>query len=215
MTAVGAARYAGSRVQRVEDARLLTGAGTFVDDVTRPGMLHACFVRSPHPRARILSDRRVRPRWRCPACTPSSPPTTSTATWSRPGTPGRGTWSPTRPGRRSPTARPGSPATRGPRRGGQPLPRRGRRRAGRRGLRAAAGGRRLRAPPGRRKRSCTRATPATSRASSPARPPRRSPTPTTRAAHVVSETIWEQAQARRPDGDPRPGRGVVARAAAS
>jgi len=50
-----AARYAGSRVPRVEDARLLTGAGTFVDDVTRPGMRHACFVRSPHPRARILS----------------------------------------------------------------------------------------------------------------------------------------------------------------
>ena len=55
MTAVGAARYAGSRVQRIEDARLLTGTGTFVDDITRPGMLHACFVRSPHPRARILS----------------------------------------------------------------------------------------------------------------------------------------------------------------
>src|SRR5579862_3287918 len=57
MTGVGAgaARYAGTRVQRVEDARLLTGAGTFVDDVTRPGMLHACFVRSPHPRARIGS----------------------------------------------------------------------------------------------------------------------------------------------------------------
>jgi carbon-monoxide dehydrogenase large subunit len=49
----GAARYAGSRVHRIEDARLLTGAGTFVDDVVRPGMLHACFVRSPHPRARI------------------------------------------------------------------------------------------------------------------------------------------------------------------
>jgi xanthine dehydrogenase molybdopterin-binding subunit B len=51
--AVQAARYAGSRVQRVEDARLLTGAGTFVDDIARPGMLHACFVRSPHARARI------------------------------------------------------------------------------------------------------------------------------------------------------------------
>ena len=46
-------RYAGSRIARVEDARLLTGQGTFVDDVTRPGMLHACFVRSPYPRARI------------------------------------------------------------------------------------------------------------------------------------------------------------------
>ncbi len=49
-----AARYAGSRVHRVEDARLLTGHGTFVDDIVRPGMLHACFVRSPFARARIL-----------------------------------------------------------------------------------------------------------------------------------------------------------------
>ena len=48
-----AARYAGTRVPRVEDARLLTGHGTFVDDVARPGMLHACFVRSPMARARI------------------------------------------------------------------------------------------------------------------------------------------------------------------
>src|ERR1700678_3151761 len=55
MTAVGAARYAGSRVSRVEDARLLMGAGTFVDDIIRPGMLHACFVRSPHPRAKIIA----------------------------------------------------------------------------------------------------------------------------------------------------------------
>lgn len=46
-------RYAGARVPRVEDARLLTGHGTFVDDVNRPGMLHACFVRSPFARARI------------------------------------------------------------------------------------------------------------------------------------------------------------------
>jgi len=43
----------GSRVPRVEDARLLTGAGSYVDDVTRPGMAHACFVRSPLPRATI------------------------------------------------------------------------------------------------------------------------------------------------------------------
>ena len=48
-----ATRYVGSRVPRVEDSRLLTGHGTFVDDVTRPGMLHACFVRSPLARARI------------------------------------------------------------------------------------------------------------------------------------------------------------------
>ena len=49
------ARYAGTRVPRVEDSRLLTGHGTYVDDVMRPGMLHACFVRSPFAHARINS----------------------------------------------------------------------------------------------------------------------------------------------------------------
>lgn len=52
-TANSPARYAGARVHRVEDARLLTGKGTFVDDVSLPGMLHACFVRSPLARAKI------------------------------------------------------------------------------------------------------------------------------------------------------------------
>jgi aerobic carbon-monoxide dehydrogenase large subunit len=57
MSAIDAAasRYVGTRVQRVEDERLLTGHGTFVDDVVRPGMLHACFVQSPFARARIGS----------------------------------------------------------------------------------------------------------------------------------------------------------------
>ena len=54
MTETVATRYAGTRVPRVEDNRLLTGRGTFVDDVSRPGMLHACFVRSPFARARIV-----------------------------------------------------------------------------------------------------------------------------------------------------------------
>lgn len=53
--AAGAARYAGARVPRVEDARLITGHGTYVDDIVRPGMVHACFVRSPFARARIVS----------------------------------------------------------------------------------------------------------------------------------------------------------------
>lgn len=53
MTDTVTPRYSGSRVPRVEDLRLLTGRGTFVDDVQRPGMLHACFVRSPFARARI------------------------------------------------------------------------------------------------------------------------------------------------------------------
>ena len=53
--AAPATRYAGTRVPRVEDTRLLTGHGTYVDDIVRPGMLHACFVRSPFAHARINS----------------------------------------------------------------------------------------------------------------------------------------------------------------
>ncbi len=52
-TTAGSARYVGTRINRVEDARLLTGTGQFVDDVALPGMLHACFVRSPFARAAI------------------------------------------------------------------------------------------------------------------------------------------------------------------
>lgn len=46
-------RYVGQSVRRVGDGRLLTGAGTFVDDVRLPGTLHATIVRSPHAHARI------------------------------------------------------------------------------------------------------------------------------------------------------------------
>jgi len=52
-TTAGSARYVGARVNRIEDARLLTGLGTYVDDVSLPGMLHAYFVRSPFARATI------------------------------------------------------------------------------------------------------------------------------------------------------------------
>src|SRR5688572_13158306 len=40
-TAAGFTRYTGARVPRVEDERLLRGEGTYVDDIVRPGMLHA------------------------------------------------------------------------------------------------------------------------------------------------------------------------------
>lgn len=50
-----AARSVGARVQRVEDRRLLTGHGTYVEDVVLPGMLYARFVRSPFARAAIRS----------------------------------------------------------------------------------------------------------------------------------------------------------------
>src|SRR5262249_39127243 len=49
MTGVGqpmAARFTGRSVPRKEDRRLVTGRGRYVDDVNRPGQLHAAFVRS-------------------------------------------------------------------------------------------------------------------------------------------------------------------------
>jgi carbon-monoxide dehydrogenase large subunit len=51
----GGARYVGSSVDRVEDQRLLTGQGRYVDDVAVPGMLHATFLRSVHAHAMIRS----------------------------------------------------------------------------------------------------------------------------------------------------------------
>ena len=45
----------GAAIRRVEDARLLTGRGQFVDDLAFPGMLHCALVRSPHAHARIAS----------------------------------------------------------------------------------------------------------------------------------------------------------------
>jgi carbon-monoxide dehydrogenase large subunit len=50
---VAAGRFVGQSVPRKEDPRLLTGRGTYVDDIVIPGMLHAAFVRSPVARARI------------------------------------------------------------------------------------------------------------------------------------------------------------------
>jgi carbon-monoxide dehydrogenase large subunit len=48
-------RYTGARVKRVEDTRILTGSGEYVDDVVIAGMVHAAFVRSPYAHARITS----------------------------------------------------------------------------------------------------------------------------------------------------------------
>src|SRR5437773_1235377 len=45
----------GARVKRVEDPRLLTGAGSFADDRMIPGALHVAFRRSDLPHARIRS----------------------------------------------------------------------------------------------------------------------------------------------------------------
>jgi carbon-monoxide dehydrogenase large subunit len=44
----------GAALRRVEDQRLLAGAGCFVGDIELPGTLHCAIVRSPHAHARIL-----------------------------------------------------------------------------------------------------------------------------------------------------------------
>jgi aerobic carbon-monoxide dehydrogenase large subunit len=46
-------RWVGAAVPRKEDRRMLLGRGRFVADLSRPGLLHAAFVRSPHAHARI------------------------------------------------------------------------------------------------------------------------------------------------------------------
>jgi aerobic carbon-monoxide dehydrogenase large subunit len=41
------AGFFGRGVMRLEDHKLLRGAGHFIDDIALPGVLHAAFVRSP------------------------------------------------------------------------------------------------------------------------------------------------------------------------
>jgi carbon-monoxide dehydrogenase large subunit len=45
----------GARIPRRELKRLLSGHGRYIDDIKLPRMLHACFVRSPHPHAKVVS----------------------------------------------------------------------------------------------------------------------------------------------------------------
>ncbi len=54
MTAVDTAqRVVGTSVKRKEDASLLRGRGTFIDNLTLPGTVYMAVVRSPYPHARI------------------------------------------------------------------------------------------------------------------------------------------------------------------
>ncbi|MGF1471145.1 MAG: xanthine dehydrogenase family protein molybdopterin-binding subunit [Rubrobacteraceae bacterium] len=48
-------KWVGQSLPRTEDARHLTGRSVFVDDLERPNLLHAAFVRSPYGAARIES----------------------------------------------------------------------------------------------------------------------------------------------------------------
>jgi len=52
----------GRRMLRREDRRLLTGQGSYLDDIDFPRALHAHFVRSPHAHARILAIDAARAR---------------------------------------------------------------------------------------------------------------------------------------------------------
>ncbi|NIB33469.1 hypothetical protein HBB16_19720 [Pseudonocardia sp. MCCB 268] len=44
------------------DPRFLAGGHGYLDDITRPGLLHAAFVRSPHAHARTAPSPRHRRR---------------------------------------------------------------------------------------------------------------------------------------------------------
>ncbi|MCI0850288.1 MAG: molybdopterin-dependent oxidoreductase [Chloroflexi bacterium] len=48
-------RWTGRGINRVEDPVLLTGRADFIDNLTRPGMLHCAILRSPYAHARIVS----------------------------------------------------------------------------------------------------------------------------------------------------------------
>jgi carbon-monoxide dehydrogenase large subunit len=59
-----AIRYTGARIKRLEDPRLLRGAGRFLDDIAPGRALTAVFVRSPHAHATILAIDPARARAR-------------------------------------------------------------------------------------------------------------------------------------------------------
>lgn len=48
-------KWIGKNMRRVEDPRLLTGKGIYLDDVQLPNMAHAAVLRSPYAHARIVS----------------------------------------------------------------------------------------------------------------------------------------------------------------
>ncbi|MEM8648869.1 MAG: molybdopterin cofactor-binding domain-containing protein, partial [Pseudomonadota bacterium] len=46
--------WIGQSIKRVEDPRILSGKGGYIDDLKVPGMAHAAMVSSPHAHARII-----------------------------------------------------------------------------------------------------------------------------------------------------------------
>src|SRR6516162_5305910 len=54
--------FIGSPIERLEDLRFLRGRGEYVDDLTRPGMLHAAILRSSHAHGRVRAIDTARAR---------------------------------------------------------------------------------------------------------------------------------------------------------
>ena len=48
-------KFVGQSMRRKEDPRLITGQGSYVDDINLPGQLWAAWVRSPEAHAKITS----------------------------------------------------------------------------------------------------------------------------------------------------------------
>jgi carbon-monoxide dehydrogenase large subunit len=55
MTDMTVQKNIGARIERKEDARFLTGAGQYTDDIVLPNQTYAVFLRSPHAHAKIKS----------------------------------------------------------------------------------------------------------------------------------------------------------------
>ena len=52
--------YVGRPLKRIEDPRLITGQGQYVEDLKIPGLAHLAFLRSPYAHARIRAIRTER-----------------------------------------------------------------------------------------------------------------------------------------------------------
>ena len=60
-------------VRRVEDPRLLRGAGAYTDDIRRPARCIGVVLRSPHAAAQDHRHRHRGGQRPSPACSPSTP----------------------------------------------------------------------------------------------------------------------------------------------
>jgi aerobic carbon-monoxide dehydrogenase large subunit len=49
--------YVGRPLKRVEDPKLITGRGQYIDDLRLPGLAALAFLRSPHAHARVTAIR--------------------------------------------------------------------------------------------------------------------------------------------------------------